>query len=136
MFRLALNEDQLLPEERKEVETFYLKQEAIKNVLIEYESLKKMESANDLKKFTLRKKELLKKIWQLNQEHNISLMSKIQLDDTTITSNKIEIRSNNSMNKVRTQENIVKEDNNNNNEVNNEDFLQDDNITFVKIDKK
>lgn len=134
MFRLALNEDQLLPEERKEVETFYLKQEAIKNVLIEYESLKKMESANDLKKFTLRKKELLKKIWQLNQEHNISLMSKIQLDDTTITSNKIEIRSNNSMNKVRTQENIVKEDNNN--EVNNEDFLQDDNITFVKIDKK
>lgn len=25
MFRLALNEDQLLPEERKEVESFYLK---------------------------------------------------------------------------------------------------------------
>lgn len=77
MFALAIQEDQLLPEEKHEIESFYLKYEAIKSVLVEYESLKNMEKENDLKKFTKRKKELLKKIWQLNQEHKISLMSKI-----------------------------------------------------------
>jgi len=35
-----------------------------------------MEDDNDLKSYTKKKKELLNKIWSLNQEHKISIMSK------------------------------------------------------------
>lgn len=62
LFRLALNQDQLTPHEREEVESFYLKYEAIKNVLQEYETLKQIENANDLKRFMACKKKLLAKI--------------------------------------------------------------------------
>jgi len=75
-FKLALIDENLSKDERNEVMQFYKKYQAIKHVLIEYANLKNMEDENDLKSYTKKKKELLRKIWRLNQEHKISLMSK------------------------------------------------------------